>query len=181
MDMPKDTGNPWVDGFFTLAYTVRLIRLLKSPFSSSIYAKNFLLKCTKYLEVLKYLRSVPVCLPVIINSGMWQIWLAWSFVAFWVCLHIWSFLIQVSVPETCSNLFMLKSFEVLFFTVFSHNLTLHFDTNWENQWMKGKTGFPGMIFTGFAGVSCPVQNTLVLLFRLGPWAACSSWSPWQGN
>lgn len=29
------------------------MRLLKSPFSSSIYAKNSLLKLTKYLKVLK--------------------------------------------------------------------------------------------------------------------------------
>lgn len=32
---------------------VRLIHLLKSPFTSSIYAKRSLLKLTKYLEVLK--------------------------------------------------------------------------------------------------------------------------------
>jgi len=62
-----------IDRFFTLTDPLRLIDLLKSPFASSIYAKHFLLKLTKYLKVLKTPRSVPVQLPVIIKSVMWWI------------------------------------------------------------------------------------------------------------
>lgn len=62
-----------MDGFFILADPIRLIHLLKSPFASSIYAKYSLLKLTEYLKVLKNPSSVPVWLPVIIKSVMWQI------------------------------------------------------------------------------------------------------------
>lgn len=133
---------------FHFGISCKVNTFAEKPFFKQYLCQEFPSEADKISESIKKNPcSVPVWLPVIIKSVMWQIWLAWSSVAFWVCLRIWSFLIQIPMPETCSNLFMLKFFEALFFTVFSHNPTLRFDANWENQEMKGKTGFPGVILT----------------------------------
>lgn len=133
-------------------------------------------------NIWKYIKknpcSVPVWLPVIIKSVMWQIWLAWSFVAFLVCLHIWSFLIQTPVPETCSNPFMLKSFEVLFFTVLPQSHFVLIQTEKTNKWKVELVFQARSSRQVFARVSCPVQNMSVLLFRppLGKILSVGVWS-----